>query len=101
MLYHVSPVRNHTSIIKTGIEPALARTNFKASWYVTSEKLAWALAHCSVRHNLPVSELEVWFIPQGQFKKRTNTRWPGVFTTFCNNFPQGFLSAQEILEELK
>jgi len=101
MLYHVSPIRNHTSILNTGVDPALSRSKFHASWWVTSDKLAWALAHCSVRHNVIVTDLEVWFKRPLPFKNKTRTRWQGVFTTHCNNKPDGFMSAQEALEELK
>jgi len=101
MLYHVSPIRNHTSIVKSGVDPALARSRFHASWWVTSEKLAWALAHCSVRHNVIVTDLEVWFKRPITFKRQTRTRWAGVYTSRCNNHPDGFMSAQEALEAMK
>lgn len=100
-IYHVSPSRNHISIRQTGIDPWLCRTAFKASWYVTEDKLAWALAHCSVRYNLPVSALEVWFLPEADLQGKTRSRWPGVFYTHKLTIPLGFISAEEALERLK
>ena len=100
-IYHVTPTRNHISIRQTGIDPLLSRSPFKASWYVTSEKLAWAMAHCSVRYNIPVSALEVWFLPNGDLDGKTRSRWPGIFYTHRTIHPVAFLSAEEALEELK
>jgi len=101
MLYHISPVRNHISILKIGVDPGLSRSAYHASWWATSEKLAWALAHCSIRHGIPVTDLEVWFCRPIPFKGKTRTKWTGVITTHSINRPDGFMSSQEALEALK
>lgn len=61
-LYHVSPAKNQESILESGVLPSKARGKWKASWWVTVEKLDWAIAHVSHNHNTPVSDLLIFSI---------------------------------------
>ena len=59
LLYHVTLEENVRSIMIEGIRPDLARGKAQASWYVSKAGILWAIAHTSLRHNVPVSELVV------------------------------------------
>lgn len=77
-LYHVTPNFNTNAIIGAGVEPSLARGKQKVSWWVTWEKLNWALAHISSRWNVPVSGLTIF---AKKFENGEIQRWPveGIF----------------------
>jgi len=83
-LYHVSPITNHASILKLGLEPSLfSRDRHKKLWLAEWEKLPWALAHCARRFNLKIDELEIWMIPPNTIRRLQKTAWRGVLQTPC------------------
>lgn len=59
ILYHVTPEYNLDNIMREGVRPDLARGKMSASWYVSKHGIVWAIAHTSLRHDLPVSNLIV------------------------------------------
>jgi len=71
VLYHVSPAHNEFNIMRVGINPALSRGKMNAAWYVNSKGVIWALAHTSLRHNVPVSALAVFtvMLPRNAVKR--------------------------------
>lgn len=83
-LYHVSPAFNQAEILEHGVLPSKAVGKWKASWWVALEKIDWALAHCSARHDVPTSQLLIFSIVlnfdvfQLAFRK---TPWKGVYRT--------------------
>lgn len=97
-LFHVSPARNHASILKSGVEPVMSKGKTQSSWWVSQGKLAWAIAHCSARHQLPVTELEVWLRDGDTAKGMKRSRWTGVYYTGCRNVTQGHCTAEKALD---
>lgn len=59
VLYHVTPEHNIDAIMREGVRPDLARGKTQAAWYVNKHGIVWAIAHTSLRHDLPVSNLVV------------------------------------------
>lgn len=79
-LYHVTREANIPSIMEHGVNPAFALGNLRASWYVDSSRLSWAIAHVSDNTGLSVSELYVCHVLAArEYFKRT--RLVGVFTS--------------------
>lgn len=74
ILYHVSPTRNTVSISEHGIDPSYSTGKLEASWYVSKNRVLWAIAHCSARHDEPVNELTVHVVevPAGCKIRRTS-----------------------------
>jgi hypothetical protein len=83
VLYHVTPEYNVESIMRDGVRPELARGKMSASWYVTKHGIVWALAHTSLRHDIPVSNLVVMttMLPMSAMKKT------GIRNAYCTKFP--------------
>ena len=79
ILYHITPEYNVESIMRDGVRPDLSRGKLSASWYVTKHGIVWALAHTSLRHDLPVSNLVVMtsMLPVLVVKKT------GIRNAFC------------------
>lgn len=77
-LFHVSPKRNDNSIAKEGVNPSYHIGGYASSWFVDKPMLNWALAHCSLRHKIAVSDLRVWVavIPSD---KLVRIRWGLVY----------------------
>ena len=75
---HVSPACNHASIAERGIDPTYHKGGYKSSWLCEKFQLNWALAHCSMRHNVAVSNLEVWTAIIGT-DRLIRTKWGGVY----------------------
>lgn len=82
-LFHVSPKANEQSILKSGVDPIFSKGKAQLSWFVSYERLPWALAHCSARHNLPVSELVIFTVPSLRLRKMRRTRYDGIYATPC------------------
>lgn len=99
-LFHVSPAKNHVSIAKFGVEPLYSRGKRKTSWWVDQRKLAWALAHVSIGHQLPVNELEVWYRDGETAKGMKRSSWVGVYYTACQNKVEGYYRAETVLDLL-
>jgi hypothetical protein len=77
-LYHVSPKRNRISVHALGVNPAFSRGKRKATWWVTEDKLAWAIDHVCTRDNLTPDDLTIY--TAGVHHMRTKGCYmPGVF----------------------
>lgn len=98
-LYHVTPDKNRGSIAVHGIEPILATGKQKLSWFVDKSRLVWALAHCSARHNVPVSDLVVFEIPAHHIPNIRRTAWKGVYSTPCHSRPINYRKGEEYVRE--
>ena len=79
-LFHVTREANVPGILSVGVSPAFALGKLRASWYVDSTRLSWAIAHVSDNTGLSVAELYVCHVlaRREAFKR---TRLPGVFTS--------------------
>lgn len=81
-LYHVTPAENIVNRFSFKVDPAFSKGKIQRSWWVDADRLNWALAHCSARHQVDVRKLEIVMINADvdvwKFKR---TRWPGVYTT--------------------
>jgi len=58
-LYHVTPYVNVGSIGKAGLLIDKSRSKRKAVWLCDDNALLWAIAHVSMMHETPTSELYV------------------------------------------
>lgn len=84
-LFHVTRKVVHESIVKVGVDPIFSRGKMQVSWWVDQRALAWAIAHVSLKDNIPVSELEIWTCKGHASKGMKRTRWVGVYMTPCRN----------------
>lgn len=96
-VFHVSPKENLTSILNKGVLPQLSRGREKVSWWVTREKMAWALAHVSARHSVAVDSLDVFpaFVNVEMLMK---TAWEGVYRVRYTIKPEHGTAAASYLE---
>lgn len=67
--WHITPAYNADSILQFGIDPARSKGPRKFCWFVKWKGLAWALAHTSARHGIPVNQLVAIrvMVKDGQF----------------------------------
>lgn len=76
ILYHVSPHKNRDGILKVGLDPAQSLCRRTAVYAVPRSKLVWAVAHCSMRHNISVRKIDIWRIDwTGLFRLHNNDLW--------------------------
>lgn len=99
-LFHISPGKNRASIAKSGVDPIWSRGKTNTSWWVDQTMIAWALAHCSARHNLPVDKLEVWYRDAPSARNMKRSRWRGVYYTYCRNTTEGVYRSDVVLEKI-
>lgn len=59
-LYHVTPVKNRDSILRTGIQVAYARTWAKAVWLCTRKQLEDKVRHVMRRHQC--SDVAIFYL---------------------------------------
>ena len=80
IVYHVTPKCHLPGIRREGVRPDLARGRLKASWWVSGERLAWAIAHICHRHGVVPGRVVI--LPADIDRdKLVGTRYPGVFFT--------------------
>jgi hypothetical protein len=58
-LYHITPRKNLESILAAGLVPSAAKGRRKVVWFCSPSKLAWALHHLAIHHDLELCELAV------------------------------------------
>jgi hypothetical protein len=92
--YHVSPSKNRSSIMLTGIDPLLATGNAAKVWVVDKSRIEWAIIHCSARHAVSVLELDVWAVKE-PLKKPRRTSTSGVYTYSQVLHPETWRKARE------
>lgn len=81
--FHVTLAKNADSIYRSGIDPIFSQGKQKLSWFVTHDRLPWAIAHCSARHNVTVNELIIFPVPSLRLKRVRRFRYPGIVATPC------------------
>jgi len=59
VLFHVTPAENVQSILECGIDPKYATGKMKAAWFVSKQRIEWALIHTSAHHHVQIDELAV------------------------------------------
>lgn len=97
-LYHVSPVSNRASIARSGIEPLFSKGRLAACWYVSRDRLEWAIAHCSARHKVDVSKLDVYALKTAKMKRIRANKHQGIFNSPCRAVPYARVSALASIE---
>lgn len=98
-LYHVSPKKNHESILKSGVEPLFSQGAMPQCWWVDSSRLTWAIAHTSARHNISVLEIEVWSLDSKHFPRLYKWVYSGVFRTPCRIVTGNVVDASLLIEK--
>lgn len=82
-LYHVSPIKNHSSILAHGVEPLYASGALKRSFWVDRARLNWAIRHVQARHGVGEGQVEVWVTLRKNVRNLRKTGVAGVFSTSC------------------
>lgn len=59
-LYHVSLRENEPSILKLGVLATKSRGKRIGSYWVTEDRLIWAILHVSARHAVSVNEILIY-----------------------------------------
>jgi len=59
VVYHVTPSENVQSILDTEIDPSYHKGKMVACWFISKQRIEWAIIHCSVGHSVPIDELAV------------------------------------------
>jgi hypothetical protein len=108
VIFHVTPAENIPSIHLQGICPSYAKGKMQASWYVSKQRIEWALIHTSVAHHVSIDELAVcavlaesedlykFFRPGYYYSYRTlriESATPAMF--FLHNMGEGEINEQE------
>lgn len=78
-VFHVSPGFNQGGIMTIGVDPERSRGKQLLSWWVTEERLQWALAHVSARYAVSVGGLWVFEATMPSYMLR-RTKMNAVFT---------------------
>jgi len=95
MFYHVALFQNKTSITRTGVDPQFSTGAQFRSWFVTREKLAWAILHTQKRHKAMIGEIIVFQCET--LKKAQNSGHKGIFSTPCNNRVKYLGTADQVI----
>jgi hypothetical protein len=98
ILYHVSPERNTANIQAHGVDPTLSEGARQVSWWVAREKLTWAIAHVSARHDLSARHIDVHTANIKAFGQVSRFATRGVFTSKCVVRPDRVLPASAYLQ---
>lgn len=81
--FHVTLAKNADSIYRNGIDPVFSQGKRQLSWFVTRDRLPWAIAHCSARHNVTVNELIIFPVPSLRLRQVKKSRYAGIVATPC------------------
>jgi len=80
VLYHVTISSNLDSIWADGIDPHYSKGKFEATWYVSQERLLWAVLHVADRHDCKLDDIFVIAVNiDWRYMRRTNRL--GVYYT--------------------
>lgn len=98
VVYHVTPGFNHAGIISVGVDPDRSRGKRLLSWWVSRDRLEWALAHVSAKYAVSVGALWVaeGRIP-GYMLRRTRLNF--VFCVGVVVRPSAFYNASHYLTD--
>lgn len=96
--FHVTTRYRADLIVAKGIDPKKSKGKQQCSWLVGMPRLAWAIAHVSIRHDVKVNDLRVvqlWLDPAGL----NLFVIPNVYRAFKDIFihPSGVISARKAL----
>ena len=73
VLYHVTIGGNLDSIWADGIDPHYSKGKFEAAWYVSKERLLWAVLHVVDRHDCKLDDIFVIAVSiDWRLMRRTN-----------------------------
>ena len=98
VLYHVTIESNVSGITNEGVRPDLAQRNHKASWWVSKQRLEWAMLHTSARHGTPIEKLFVCAaLIYWEDMKRTNLM--GIYYTYELIHPESIQPAIAVLDK--
>jgi hypothetical protein len=101
-LYHVTTRYRADLIAAKGIDPTRSKGKRKVSWFVGLPKLAWAIAHVSLRHKTPIENIVVIAV-HVRIDDMKKTAWRDVLT--CDQVvhpdPRRFTSARKCLTQIK
>jgi len=97
-IYHVSPKKNRESILKSGIEPLHSRGRLRACWYVSRDRIEWALAHCSARHGVSVDKLDVYIVESAKIPVLRRNKHRGIYNSPCRVKPYQMCKATDMIE---
>jgi len=82
-LFHITTVSRKHSILATGIDPSYSQGKRRECWYVTADRLHWAILHVMARKQVQLGDVCVLdvIIPDDELTKR----WRGIYTldTVC------------------
>lgn len=102
VLFHVTTTYRATLIAARGVDPEKATGRLKSSWWVSPAKLAWAIGHVSVRHDVPATRIMVVAHAFDSEHQIINWMLPGIFrcphTVYVN--PAFMFSARKALKAI-
>lgn len=96
--FHVTTRYRADLICAKGIDPRKSKGKQQCSWLVGMPRLAWAIAHVSIRHDIKVNDIrviELWINPEdtSMFAIADVVRcFKGIFIN-----PSGVISARKAL----
>jgi len=77
-LYHVSLRENEASILSKGVLALKSKGRRSGSYWVTEDRLLWAILHVSARHSVSVNEILV-YVGIAPFDDLQRTARPNVY----------------------
>jgi hypothetical protein len=77
-LYHISPARHRTGIVRGGLLPSKSRGRYKRVWLFAWEKRWWAYKHVAKHQRCRPDDMDLWSVVVGS-DILSEVR-PGVFT---------------------
>lgn len=81
IVFHATPKYNSSSIARAGVLAACSRGRERCSWWVSRERVAWAVEHVSLRHNVCTRDIAV-FSANIMSDSLVRSGKPGVFKCF-------------------
>lgn len=99
-LFHVTPLLNIDSIEALGLRPDFSEGRAHVIWLLERERLAWGLAHVSLRRHLRVQDLMICTCELHEEELR-KTRWRGVYVTKSVLLPAAYQSSETWLKRIE
>lgn len=96
VLYHVTDEGNTGSISQNGVSPAYSMGKKQVSWYVSRQKIEWAILHVAVRHRLYVQDIVICAV----LVDWPNVKRSGQVGLYYVNyplFPESFAAAEKFM----
>jgi hypothetical protein len=81
--YHLTPYSTAVKIIDCGyIDPSFSQGKSQVCWYVSSRKVAWAIAHVCQRHQCQIEDIAVLTVITPRDVMRQSNRQGVYFTNY-------------------